>query len=59
MDDEMSTDGGLTWESRGTVTKGRMIVSGLPTGTKPWFRIAAIGTLGQSDWSDAAQGKVA
>jgi len=48
---EMSVDG-IAWIKCGVATKTRMIVQGLLSGSKPYFRIAAIGPLGQSGWSD-------
>lgn len=56
---QVSTDGGATWTACGVSTKGRLTVGGLASGSKPLFRVAAIGPLGQGPWSDAAQGKVA
>ena len=48
---EVNIDG-TSWKPCGITTRSRLIVSGLPEGSKPLFRIAAIGALGQSGWSD-------
>ncbi len=55
---ERSEDNGATWTSCGTSTKAKMEIPGLTVGSKPLFRVAGIGALGQSEWSDAVQGKV-
>ena len=56
---EMSSDNGATWTSQGTPTKSKETVKGLTSGTIYWFRVAAIGSNGQSDWSAGVQGKAA
>lgn len=38
-----------------TSLKSTATVSGLTSGTKYWFRVAAIGSAGQGPWSDPAQ----
>jgi hypothetical protein len=43
-----------SWSHAGVSTKSRANVSGLTSGTKYWFRVAAVGTNGQSGWSDPA-----
>lgn len=43
-----------SWQLVEVVTKSKGTVSGLTSGTKYWFRVAAIGTAGQSPWSDPA-----
>jgi len=48
---EVSIDG-MIWKPCGVATKSRLLVTGLPEGSKPLFRVAAIGPLGQSGWSD-------
>ena len=45
-------DDGTTWRDCGLTSKTRMVVSGLSSGSKPLFRIAALGPAGQSGWSD-------
>ena len=47
---EMSIDG-TSWKPCGVSTRTRLLVSGLPEGSKPLFRVSAIGPLGQSGWS--------
>jgi hypothetical protein len=53
---ELTTDTAAAtgWKSAGVATKSKQIVTGLTTGTKYWFRVAAIGAAGQSPWSDPA-----
>jgi len=43
-----------SWSHSGVATKSSATVSGLTSGTKYWFRVAAVGTNGQSGWSDPA-----
>lgn len=43
-----------SWQQASLVTKSKGTVSGLTSGTKYWFRVAAIGTSGQSPWSGPA-----
>lgn len=38
----------------GVSTKSKMTIGDLTSGTRYWFRIAAVGTSGQSGWSDPA-----
>jgi hypothetical protein len=45
---------GTSWSPAAVVTKARASVSGLTSGTKYWFRVAAVNTGGQSAWSDPA-----
>ncbi len=40
------------WKSAGVTTKSKQVLTGLTTGQKYWFRVAAIGAAGQSPWSD-------
>ena len=53
---EQTTDAAAAtgWKSAGVATKSKQSVTGLTTGTKYWFRVAAIGAAGQSPWSDPA-----
>jgi hypothetical protein len=37
-----------------TATKSKATVTGLTSGTRYWFRVAAIGSAGQGPWSDPA-----
>jgi hypothetical protein len=48
---EMSIDG-ATWTSCGASTSTKLVVGGLVGGSKPLFRIAAIGSTGLSGWSE-------
>jgi len=43
-----------TWQNAGVVTKSKMTVTGLTSGDKYWFRVAAVGSAGQGPWSDPA-----
>jgi hypothetical protein len=47
---QVSTDG-ATWTYCGVSTRTSLVVSGLASGSKPLFRVAAICRLGQSGWS--------
>jgi hypothetical protein len=40
------------WEHAVTVTKAKCVISNLAPGTRMWFRVAAIGSAGQSGFSD-------
>lgn len=53
---EMSVDPPTqtTWQHAGVSTKSRFTVTGLTSGTRYWFRVAAVGAAGQSGWSDPA-----
>jgi len=42
------------WTHSGVSTKSTFTVSGLTSGTRYWFRVAAVNTNGQSGWSDPA-----
>ena len=42
------------WQSAGHTTKPQLIVNGLASETKYWFRVAAINTAGPSPWSEVA-----
>jgi hypothetical protein len=43
-----------SWTHAGVSTKSRATISGLTSGTRYWFRVAAINANGQSGWSDPA-----
>ena len=43
------------WELVGVTTKSRFTITGLASAQVHWFRVAAIGTVGMSAWSDVAQ----
>ncbi len=43
-----------SWVAAGNSTKASAIVNGLPSGAITWFRVAALGPLGQGPWSDPA-----
>lgn len=41
-----------SWKQATVVTASKVTISGLVSGTKNWFRVAAVGSGGQSGWSD-------
>lgn len=43
-----------SWAHCAVSLKSQATVEGLTSGTKYWFRVAAVGTQGQSGWSDPA-----
>lgn len=43
-----------SWTQVAVVTASKHTVTGLTSGTKYWFRVAAVGSGGQSGWSDPA-----
>jgi chitodextrinase len=43
-----------TWTQVALVTRSRATITGLASGTKYWFRVAALGPAGQSGWSNPA-----
>jgi hypothetical protein len=43
-----------SWTHAGVSRKSKMTISGLTSGTRNWFRVAAVGPSGQSGWSDPA-----
>ena len=43
-----------SWQHNTVSTKSRATIEGLTSGTKYWFRVAAVGSNGQSGWSDPA-----
>lgn len=43
-----------SWSHAAIATRSQTTVGGLTSGTKYWFRVAAIGATGQSPWSDPA-----
>lgn len=43
-----------SWQHKAVSTKSRITIEGLTSGTKYWFRVAAVGANGQSGWSDPA-----
>ena len=51
---EQSSDPPTTtgWTHAGVSTKSSTTVDGLRSGTRYWFRVAAVGPGGQSGWSD-------
>lgn len=42
------------WEQILITTRSKNTLSGLESGKRVWVRVAAVGTAGQSDWSDVA-----
>jgi hypothetical protein len=53
---ESSTDPATvtSWEHAGIATSATKTITGLKSGTRFWFRIAAVGAGGQSGWSEHA-----
>ena len=53
---ESSTDPATvtSWEHVGIATSATKTINGLKSGTRFWFRIAAVGAGGQSGWSEHA-----
>lgn len=43
-----------SWTHATISTKSQVTVGGLTSGTRHWFRVAAVGPLGQSPWSEPA-----
>lgn len=43
-----------SWQHAGVSPRSRFTVTNLTPGTRYWFRVAAVGTAGQSGWSDPA-----
>jgi len=40
------------WRRTGMSTKAKTFVDGLSSGTRCWFRVAAVGAAGQGAWSE-------
>jgi hypothetical protein len=53
---ESSTDPATvtSWEHAGVATSANKTISNLKSGTRFWFRVAAVGAGGQSGWSEQA-----
>jgi hypothetical protein len=53
---EMSPDPptATSWGHQGVSTKSTFTVTGLQSGSRVWFRVAAVNPNGQSQWSDPA-----
>ena len=53
---ESSTDPATvtSWEHAGIATSATKTISNLKSGTRFWFRVAAVGAGGQSGWSEQA-----
>lgn len=51
---QRSTDpnNSANWTHAGTSTKSSTTIAGLASGTRYWFRVCAVGAVGQSGWSD-------
>ena len=43
-----------SWSHAAAATKSQATIDGLTSGTKYWFRVAAVGANGQSPWSNPA-----
>lgn len=52
-------DDATSWETLDTCTKASHTVTGLTSLSNMWFRIAAVGPKGKSQWSDPAKSVVA
>lgn len=55
---ESSPDGNTNWQHIGESTKITITLTNLPSATKLWLRVAAIGAKGQGPWSDPGKGLV-
>jgi hypothetical protein len=55
---ETSADGSTNWQHIGESTKAAITLTHLASGSKPWFRVAAVGAKGQGTWSDPVKGLV-
>jgi hypothetical protein len=53
---QQSADGSTQWTSAGNSTKRSAIITGLVSGSKIWFRVAAIGAKGQGPWCEPTRG---
>jgi len=42
------------WTQAATSTKSKTTIGGFTTGSRNWFRVAAVGSAGQGPWSDPA-----
>lgn len=53
---QMTTDPNVpdSWAFKMNVTESFAVIKGLTSGTKYWFRVAAVGAAGQGDFSDPA-----
>ncbi len=53
---EASTDPAnpTSWTHIGIATSGSKVITNLKAGTRYWFRVAAVGVMGQSGWSEHA-----
>lgn len=40
------------WKAAGLSTKASLVIEGLPSGSRCWFRVRAIGSAGPGPWSD-------
>jgi hypothetical protein len=43
-----------SWVSRSTLTRSSGTIAGLPSGSRQWLRVRAVGPLGPGPWSDPA-----
>jgi hypothetical protein len=44
----------VSWKHDSVITRSRTTIENLKSGTKYWFRVAAVGSNGQSGWSEPA-----
>jgi len=45
---------GASWTQVGIATSASKLIENLTSGKRYWFRVAAVGTVGQSGWSEHA-----
>ena len=45
-----------SWTRTEMSTKAKAFMDGLTSGTRYWFRVAAVSAAGQGEWSDAVGG---
>jgi hypothetical protein len=53
---QQSADGTTAWTNAANSTKSTAPVTGLTTGAKVWFRVAALGPKGQGPWCEPTRG---
>jgi hypothetical protein len=53
---QQSADGATAWAIVASSTKSNATVAGLTTGSRIWFRVAALGPKGQGPWCEPTRG---